>query len=370
MIKVLFCSPYSDSPSAIKGGINTWGRYIMSYYKQHENKQVDLIPVSFDRSVFATNTSLIKRILNGLHDQIGPIRQAIQLMDSERLDVAHICTSAGLGVIRDYLIVRAARRRGIRTVIHLHFGRIPTLAQQRNWEWSLLSKVLRMSDIPVVMNKPSEKTLVKEGFTNVAYLPNPLGMSALNAIKQVDGKYSRVPRRLLYCGHVLKTKGVMELVEGCSQIPNIELRLVGKYIPEMKEELLSLAKRKVDDISWLKFVGEVSHEEVIREFNQADLFVFPSYSEGFPNVILEAMACGCPIVSSDVGAIPEMLDINGDACGICFKSRSANEVKRAIDCLLLDESQKKHFSQKAKKRVNEMYSIPKVWQQLVEIWKM
>ena len=162
----------------------------------------------------------------------------------------------------------------------------------------------------------------------------------------------------------------MELVEGCSKIPNIELRIVGKCIPEMKEELLSLAKRKVDDISWLKFVGEVSHEEVIREFNQADLFVFPSYSEGFPNVILEAMACGCPIVSSDVGAIPEMLDINGDACGICFKSRSANEVKRAIDCLLLDESQKKHFSQKAKKRVNEMYSIPKVWQQLVEIWKM
>lgn len=370
MIKVLFCSPYSDSPSVIKGGINTWGRYIMEYYEQHGKEQVDLIPISFDRSVFAVSSSLIKRILNGFHEQIGPIRQAICQMDSRKPDVVHICTSVGLGVIRDLLLVRAAKKRGIRTMIHLHFGRIPTLAQQRNWEWKILSKVLSMCDVSIVMNKPSEKTLITENFINVAYLPNPLGMSALNAIKKVDGKYSRVPRRLLYCGHVLKTKGVLELVEGCSHISNIELRIVGKCMPEMKDELLSLAKREVDDISWLNFVGEVPHEEVIREFYQADLFVFPSYSEGFPNVIMEAMACGCPIVSSDVGAIPEMLDICGDACGICFKSRSASEVKKAIECLLFDESLKGTFAQKAKLRVNEMYSMPKVWQQLVDIWEL
>lgn len=368
MMKILFCSPYLTTPETIKGGINTWGRYIMAYYKQLGKEQVELIPVSLDRSVFAATSSLIGRIINGYRDQMKSVRVAIRLMDSEKPEVAHICTSAGLGVIRDYLLVCAAKKRGIKTIVHLHFGRIPTLAKQRNWEWKLLSRVLRMCDVPVVMNRPSEKTLIEEGFRNVTYLPNPLGISALDIISKTEGKYGRISRRLLYCGHVLETKGVMELVDGCSRIPNIELRIVGKYTSEIKEEMQATAKNRRHDTSWINFVGEVSHEEVIREFYQADLFVFPSYSEGFPNVILEAMACGCPIVSSDVGAILEMLDIDGDACGICFKPQSADEVFKAVSSIIDNNELKSTLALKAKARVNEYYAIPKVWKQMMTIW--
>lgn len=367
-MKILFCSPYLNTPEAIKGGMNTWGRYIMAYYEQHGKEQVELIPVSLDRSVFAATSSLMGRIINGYRDQMKSVRKAVCLMNIEKPDVAHICTSAGLGLIRDYLLVRAAKKRGIKTVVHLHFGRIPILAKQRNWEWRLLSKVLNMCDIPVVMNRPSEKVLIEEGFKNVTYLPNPLGMSALEAIHNAEGRYERIPRRLLYCGHVSKTKGVMELVDGCSRIPNIELRIVGKYTSEIKEEMQAMAKNRKHDTSWLNFIGEVSHEDVIHEFYQADMFVFPSYSEGFPNVILEAMACSCPIVSSDVGAIPEMLDIDGDACGICFNPRSADEVFKSISSIIDNTELKSTFALKAKARVNEFYAIPKVWKQMVTIW--
>lgn len=369
-MKVLFCSPYSDAPEAIKGGINTWGRYIVDYYKQFGKNQVELIPVSLDRSVFAaTSKTLIRRVFNGCHDQMKPVRRALRLMDSEKPSVVHICTSGGLGSIRDLLLVRAAKNRGIKSVVHLHFGRIPTLAQQRNWEWRILSKVLHMCDVPVVMNRPSEKTLNENGFKNVTYLPNPLGLSIMNLIQQTENKYERIPRRLLYCGHVLKTKGMVELVEGCGRIPDIELRIVGKYLPEIKEEMQILAKKVRDDISWLNFVGEVNHEDVIREFFQADIFVFPSYSEGFPNVILEAMACGCPIVSSNVGAIPEMLDVEGEPCGICFAPKNSNDVYNAVSLLIDNEKLKQEFAIRSKSRVNNMYTMPRVWEQLINIWK-
>lgn len=369
-MKVLLCSPFSDAPNTIRGGINTWGRYIITYYEQYGRNQVELIPVSLDRTVFTeASTSILKRILYGIRDQSKQVKQALRLMKLKKPNVVHICTSAGLGGIRDFILVHAAKKRGIKTVVHLHFGRIPMLAQQRNWEWTLLSKVLRMCDVPVVMNKSSYKTLIDEGFKSTIYLPNPLGMSALEVIRNTEGKYERKPRRLLYCGHVLKTKGVMELVEGCSRIPDIELRIVGKCLPDIKEKMQSIAKNATEDISWLNFVGEVTHEEVIREFFQAGMFVFPSYSEGFPNVILEAMACGCPIVSSDVGAIPEMLNIDGDACGICFKPHSVEEVFNAVTNLLDNEKLKQEFAAKAKVRVNETYSMPKVWKQMVDIWK-
>ena len=368
-MKVLFCSPFSESPEVIKGGINTWGRYIISYYQEYGRNDVELIPVSLDRTVFAAaSSSLSSRIWNGFQDQMEPVKKAIYLMDKEKPEVVHICTSAGLGLVRDFLLVRAAKKKGIKSVIHLHFGRIPELSQKRNWEWRLLSKVLHMCNVPVVMNRPSEKTLMREGFKNVTYLPNPLGMNALATIRKDEGKYKRIPHRLLYCGHVMKTKGVLELVDGCRNIHDIELRIVGKCMPDIKDEMLNVARKSGNDVSWLTFVGEVTHEDVIREFYQADAFVFPSYSEGFPNVILEAMACGCPIVSSDVGAIPEMLDIDGDACGICFSPHSSDEVYRAVSSIIDNDEMKTSFALTAKERVNKLYAIPQVWEQLIQVW--
>lgn len=113
-MKVLFCSPYSDAPEAIKGGINTWGRYIVDYYEQFGKNQVELIPVSLDRSVFAaTSKTLIRRVFNGCHDQMKPVRRAVRLMDSENPSVVHICTSGGLGSIRDLLLVCAAKKEAL-----------------------------------------------------------------------------------------------------------------------------------------------------------------------------------------------------------------------------------------------------------------
>lgn len=369
-MKVLFCSPYSNVPGVIKGGINTWGKYVMDYYSQHAKADVKLIPVSFDRfSDVDESQFLIIRILCGMREYMGAVKKATRLMDTEKPQVAHICTCAGLGLFRDLLLLREAKKRGIKTAFHLHFGRIPELARKRNWEWKLLSKVLRICDVPVVMNRPSEKVLDEEGFKNVTYLPNPLGMRALDIIRGAKDQYERVPRRLLYCGHVIRTKGVMELVEGCCRIPNIELRVVGKCTPDIKDEMVSIAAKFGEDTSWINFVGEVTHDDVIREFFQADMFVFPSYTEGFPNVIMEAMACECPIVSSDVGAIPEMLDIDGDPCGVCFKPQSADEVNYAIRSLIDNQELKSLFAIKAKARVNSLYIIPKVWEQMVDIWK-
>lgn len=369
-MKVLFCSPYSDSPDVVKGGINTWGRYVMAYYTRFAKNEIELIPVSFDRfSDVREGQSVISRILDGYREYMRAVKEAIRKMDSEKPEVAHICTCAGFGLFRDLLLLRAAKKRGVKTAVHLHFGRIPELAKARNWEWKFLAKILRMCDVPVVMNRPSEKTLIAEDFNNVTYLPNPLGMSALDAIQSSEGRFERVPRRLLYCGHVIRTKGVLELVEGCRRIPNVELRVVGKCAPDIKEEMVAIAKKSGEDTAWLNIVGEVTHDDVIREFFQADMFVFPSYTEGFPNVIMEAMACGCPIVSSDVGAIPEMLDIDDDPCGICFKAQCADAVFEAVDSLIGNEELKQAYAAKAKARVSNLYAMPKVWEQMVNIWK-
>lgn len=369
MIKVLFCSPYLSSDDVVKGGINTWGRYIMEYAETDGHSDAEIIPISFDRFVSSSEgKSIFSRLFRGLQAYKVPVQNAISSMKRDAPDVLHLCTSAGFGLLRDLVLLRKAKRYGIKTVVHFHFGRIPELQKQNNWEWKLICKVVRLCDTAVVMNRPSEKTLLGSGFTNVKYLPNPLAMNVLKKIEEIRDSYKRVPRRLLYAGHVIKTKGVYELVEACSRIPNIELRIVGKCLPDVESDLKTIASKN-NDGTWMNIVGEVDHDTVLAELLQADMFVFPSYTEGFPNVILEAMACGCPIVSSDVGAIPEMLDIDGTPCGVCFKPKSVDEVRTSVMSVIDNDQFKNQLASNATRRLNENYIMLKVWQSLVSIWK-
>jgi glycosyltransferase involved in cell wall biosynthesis len=82
------------------------------------------------------------------------------------------------------------------------------------------------------------------------------------------------------------------------------------------------------------------------------------------------MACGCAIITTPVGAIPEMLDINGEApCGICIAPRDVEQLRVAIEELISDDDKKRVIGQRAKKRVAEQYSINNIWKQLVNIWE-
>lgn len=369
-MKVLFCSPYLDNPDIVKGGIQMWGKYIVSYHEEYAKNELELIPVSFDRRSFHSNgkSPLWYRLYTGIKEQGASLRSAKKLLRSERPDVVHICTSASFGLIKDILLIKAAHKVGAKAVAHLHFGRAPELAKKRNWEWKLLSKVVKTADVTVVMNKPTYDILVQEGFGNIKYLPNPLSMDIIKRIQDCPYNDARMPNNLLYVGHVLRTKGVCELVSACSEIDGVNLRIVGKCEPDVREELVRLSASR-DNGNWLTMVGVVSHDKVLEEFMAAGMFVFPSYTEGFPNVILEAMACGCPIASSDVGAIPEMLDIEGAPCGICYKPQSKEEVHNAIKTLLENPELRYSYAQKARERVYNMYAMPKVWEQLVEIWE-
>ena len=369
MWKVLFCSPYSTASNVVKGGINTWGRYILSYSERLSDKEVILKPISFDRfTSISSSNSVFSRFISGIKEYYHPVLETISEIKSvDRPDVIHICTSAGYGLYRDLLLLKAARKRNVKTILHLHFGRTPELLKEKNWEWRLLAKAIGICDTVVVMNRPSEDALLQSGFTNVRYLPNPLSQDVLNSISALNCNLKRSARRLLYAGHVIRTKGVYELVEACAQIPDVTLRIVGKCFPDVQTELEKIATNR-DNGHWLDIIGEVSHDEVILEMMQADMFVFPSYTEGFPNVILEAMACGCPILSSNVGAIPEMLNVNDTPCGICFNPRSVTEIIESINQLIDNEALKQELSSKAQNRVNSLYTTPVVWKELVKIW--
>lgn len=368
-MKVLLCTPYLETPDVVSSGIGTWARNIMAY-NQETGNSIDVVPVSFDRHTHIEEYTVggFRRYYSGIKEVGKCVINAIRKIKTENPNVVHICTSGSIAFIKDIILARAAHRRGVKSVVHFHFGRVPSIIEEKGFEYKLLRKVLGIADTVVVIDGKSYQALRDLHYQNVVYIPNPISNSFLHEAEKLKDHTTRKAKTAVFVGHVVPTKGVKELVEGCSKVSGLSLRIVGKCTDEMKESLLTLAKGR-ENGDWLTVVGEIPHREVIREMLQADLFIFPSYTEGFPNVILEAMVCGCTIASSNVGAIPEMLDDNGEMVGICYPSKNVDAVVQAVSELYTDKEYRSQLSAKAKEKVNSTYTMQAIWPQIKNLWK-
>lgn len=367
MKKILLCSPYYKDKENTTCGIANWTRNIMSKLARTEECHVELLP--YDRSVdLDEESSYYERLKSGIKDYLGIVFKTKDVLKKDHYDLMQVSTSASLGLIRDWLLLKLAKRYHTKIVFHFHFGRMPEILEASNWESKLMRSILKQCTAAIVMDSKSYNSLKAHGYENVYYLPNPLSDKIFDYIKTNLQGAEREKGELLFVGHVVKTKGVYELVEACSQIENVRLKLIGKVFTETKQGLIDIAQKR-DNGSWLEFVGEIPHKEVLKQMSVCDMFVLPTYSEGFPNVILESMACGCPIIASDVGAIREMLDIDNKPCGVIIQPQQTGEVIDAILSLKDNEELKKSFGLRAAIRIREQYCVDVVCNQLESIWQ-
>lgn len=360
-MKILFASPIGKDA----GGITRWADHIITQYESSGISDVylDILPMnSHDRGVAK---GLVDRIKNGIYTYLQVLFSLKKCLKNNEYDILHIASSASISLLKDMLMIKVARSRGVKTIIHFHFGRIPELFQQNNWEWKLLSQVAKMANVVIVIDDTSYNTLVKAGFSNVENIPNPLSPKIQKFI-QAKKVIKRENRTILFVGHCIETKGVNELVGACKQIPDIKLNLLGAITPEMTESLSKLS----NNADWLNIMGQRTFSDVILEMMKCTIFVLPTYTEGFPNVILESMACACPIITTPVGAIPQMLDIESvSPCGICVPCRDVDSLYNAINNLLADVERRELLSSNAQKRVNQQYLISSIWDKLLNVWR-
>lgn len=205
----------------------------------------------------------------------------------------------------------------------------------------LTRKVINKSDRLISVSKSLKRkaeTLGKPKCPiNVVYM----GIDTKNVC--YDMRYREIIRKqynileqekiIMFIGHIITSKGIWELLKVFRKMDkeniNVKLFLIGSG----KE--LNRAKHfcKINRINHrVEFIGRVMHKEIGKWLSACDIFVLPSYTEGLPNVVVEAMACKRPVIATQIGGIPEIIVDNKNGILIPPKDMQALYSKIMLLC--------------------------------------
>jgi len=167
-------------------------------------------------------------------------------------------------------------------------------------------------------------TVLRNGVDLVLFQPG--------ARDETRAKLGLLGRVLLSVGHLIERKGHNFVIAALPDLPEFSLMIAGEGPERSTLERLA-ANLKVSDR--VRFLGNVPHAELHRVYSAADALVLASSREGWPNVLLEAMACGTPVVASNIWGNPEV--VSRPEAGVLMNERSATGVaegvKRLFDAL-------------------------------------
>ncbi|MCE5199545.1 MAG: glycosyltransferase family 4 protein [Armatimonadota bacterium] len=363
-LNILLVSPLPPPTS----GIGSWTVAVTREADSRPEIEINVVDTAV-RWRAAENLASVVRLTGGSLQALRDIRRVRTAIEKYQPDVLHLNTSGSYATIKDIAILRMAKRLGIGTVIHYHMGFLPEVIRTGGWQWRLIRRAMNLADRVVVLTGESEQYIRDAAKSvDVLTLPNPvdLGEATLSEAGEVS---SREPH-VVFVGHVVEAKGVGLLVEACARLGhlNVVLDIIGPVEKNYRVQLETLAASR-DGGSWLEFHGEVDRIEAIKCISESDVLALPSMSEGFPYAVVEAMACGVPVVASCVGAIPDMLEwCKEEPCGICVQPGEVDALTAALSDVLSDTSRRWQLGSLARERA-EMYSAPVVFSQLEDLWR-
>jgi len=229
------------------------------------------------------------------------------------------------------------------------------LPNRKYWQLSL-KRQIRFSEVVITVSQSTKEDVVElfdvdPDRVHVTPLGTDFSPPSTEAVQRViwDLEIPSDGFRVLYVGNYNDRKNVGRIVDACRQVSgefdDLQLLLAGSNPPE--SQLSGLAGEFQDKIT---FLGYVSDEDLEALYGAADLFVYPSAYEGFGLPVLEAMACGTPVITSNTSSLPEVV---GEA-GLTVDPENLTELSNAIERIYTSDQLRRDMRTDGLQRAEKM----------------
>lgn len=290
---------------------------------------------------------------NGWNLSFPTVKKLKQVFQEEKIDIVHIILPMS-GAIP---AIKAAQTLNIKIVAHSHsqpeniFMDMPKMIQPSlNSTWNkYLAWMYSKAELliyPSEMARTLLEKLARKGQPSVV-ISNGINTEEFKPIASLGDFYTRfnIPInkvKLLFVGRLFPEKSIDTLIRAIPYIikkrPDIHVMIVGAG--HLREKLEKLA-RSINVIDYVTFLGLVSDEDKVLSYNASDIFVLPSLAELEGMVVLEAMACGKPILISDAIMSASRYFVDGN--GFLFKALDSLDLAEKALKLIIDDNLRKNM---------------------------
>jgi glycosyltransferase involved in cell wall biosynthesis len=355
--RVLFVAP---SAAAFTGGpsANTANFSASRAFHRNDVVQVDIAPPP----------GQVSRPRRALHS-IRLFGRLILAIQRHRPGAAYLMTGSHAGFYEKAIMGLVCRVFGAGTVLHLIGGEFRLFVESSPFHRTVVPWLLERTTIVACVGS-SWMDLIR-GIAPGArprLLPNPVDASRFRNLPVTRAR-SRETRdvRFLFVGIHLALKGPLDLVEACARRrEDLEERatfILAGSGPELATVRRLILDRGVD--GFVQAPGFVSEDDKMRLLGDADAFVLPSHTEGFPVALLEAMAAGLPVIACPVGAVPDAVD---DNCGMLVAPRDPDALGTALVAMVDAGARRLDMGRHAREVAWNRYDIGPVGDALDALW--
>lgn len=348
-MKILMIGPSID---ATKGGIATVVKDIKYSKMLNERFKIDIFASCID-GIF------LVRLLYSLYAFLK------FLTIYNRYDLFHLHTASYGSTFRKYWYLKVIKKAGKKAIVHIHGAKYlifyEQLSEKRKKQ---VLQYLKSADLVLALSKDwKEKFDVVFGLENCQVLENGIDVDAYSeAIISKPGS----AHSFAVLGRLGQRKGTYDLLEAvevaAKKVSDLKCYLAGNgEIGEVKKKI---QERGLEDHIFV--IGWIEYEEKLQLLKKVSTVVLPSYNEGLPMSILEGMAAGKAIISTNVGAIPEVV---GKENGILIEAGDRQALADALILCCKDTKLVKQMSENNVEKIRSRFSVGRMHTRLAEYYK-